>query len=107
MQKYNIDDIRSSQETLLRASTVCYGDSFTSSYVDGVHTSQETHLWATTTCYGDSFTFCLLEPNLLSRVIVSSPTCYEMVCQRKRLTPSSMNNRHKWLILNNILHNEC
>jgi hypothetical protein len=32
------------------------GDSFTVLYVDDVRTSQETHPRASTTCYGDSFT---------------------------------------------------
>jgi hypothetical protein len=46
-------DGRTSQETL-RASRVCYGDSFMFLYVDG-RTSQEIHPRALATCYGDSF----------------------------------------------------
>jgi hypothetical protein len=33
----------------------CNGDGFTFLYVDDVRTSQESHLWASTACYGDSF----------------------------------------------------
>jgi hypothetical protein len=49
-----VDDVRTSQETHLWASTACYRDSFTVLYVDDVRTSQETHLWAYMACYGDS-----------------------------------------------------
>jgi hypothetical protein len=77
-----VDDVRTSQETRLWASTACYEGSFTFLYVDDVRpsqggqfsmacykdsftflcvddvrTSQETHLRACTACYGDSFTF--------------------------------------------------
>jgi hypothetical protein len=45
------DNVRTSQETLLSASTACYGDSFTSLYVNDVHTTQETLLYASTACY--------------------------------------------------------
>jgi hypothetical protein len=34
-----VDDVRTSQETHIRAFTVCYGDSFTTSRVDDIHTS--------------------------------------------------------------------
>jgi hypothetical protein len=40
-----VDDVRTSQNTHLRASTVCYRDSITFLYVVDVRTSQETHLW--------------------------------------------------------------
>jgi hypothetical protein len=33
------------------------GDTFTFLYVDDVRTSQETHLLASMVCYGDSFNF--------------------------------------------------
>jgi hypothetical protein len=49
------DYIRTSQEAL--TFTACYGDSFTFSHVDDVRTSQETHLWASTACYRNRFTF--------------------------------------------------
>jgi hypothetical protein len=51
------DDVRTSQETHLWASTACYMDGFTFLYVDDVRTSQETHLWSSTACYRDGFTF--------------------------------------------------
>jgi hypothetical protein len=50
-----IDDVRTSQETYLWASTAYYGDTFTFLYVDDVRTSQETYLWASTACYGHNF----------------------------------------------------
>jgi hypothetical protein len=50
-------DIHASQEAHLWASTPRYGDRFTFSYVDSVHSSEETHLWASTTCYGVRFAF--------------------------------------------------
>jgi hypothetical protein len=49
------DDVRTSQETYVWASTAVYGDSFTFLYVDGVRISQEAQLWESTNCYGDSF----------------------------------------------------
>jgi hypothetical protein len=56
----HVDDVRTSQETHLRASTACYEDNFTSVYVRYVSISQETRLGPSTACYGDSFTFCML-----------------------------------------------
>jgi hypothetical protein len=47
-----LDDVRTSQEIWLRASTTCYEDSFTLLHVDDIRTSQEAHLWAPTACYG-------------------------------------------------------
>jgi hypothetical protein len=35
------------------------GGNFTFLYVDDVRTSQEMYLWASTACYGDSFTFIM------------------------------------------------
>jgi hypothetical protein len=52
-----VDDVRTSQEA--RASTACYGDSFTFLYVDDIRTSQEAH--ASTACYKDSFTFLYVD----------------------------------------------
>jgi hypothetical protein len=43
--------------TNLKASTACYGDSFTFLCVHDVRTSQKTQLRASTACYGGSFTF--------------------------------------------------
>jgi hypothetical protein len=51
-----VDDIRTSQETHLRASTACYGDRFAFLYVDDVRTSVEAQLRASTAYYGNSFT---------------------------------------------------
>jgi hypothetical protein len=56
-----VDDVHTSQETCLWASTAFYGDSFDFLYVDDVRTSQETHLWTSTACYGDSFTFLYVD----------------------------------------------
>jgi hypothetical protein len=53
-----VDDVHTSQETHLWASTCCYGNSFAFLYVD-VRTTQETQLWASTGCYGDKFTSTL------------------------------------------------
>jgi hypothetical protein len=36
------------------ASTACYEESFISLYVDDVHTSQEAHIQASTACYEDT-----------------------------------------------------
>jgi hypothetical protein len=55
-----VDDVRTSQETPLWASTACYGDSFTFLYVAGVRILQETHIWASAACYGDWLYFLLL-----------------------------------------------
>jgi hypothetical protein len=52
-----VDDVRTSEETHLRASTACYWYNFTFLDVDDVCTSQETQLRASTTCYWDNFTF--------------------------------------------------
>jgi hypothetical protein len=52
---YMKDDVRTSQEAHLLASTACYGDNSLFLYVDDVHTSQETQLWVTTACYRDSY----------------------------------------------------
>jgi hypothetical protein len=41
----------------VKHSALLYGQSFTFLYVDDVHTSQETHVWASTACHKDSFTF--------------------------------------------------
>jgi hypothetical protein len=49
-----IDDVRTSEETRICASTTCYGDSITLFYIDDVRTSEETRVCASTTCYGDS-----------------------------------------------------
>jgi hypothetical protein len=54
------DDVGTSQEISLWASTVCYGDSFTLLYVDDVRTSQETPK-ASTASYEDSFTFLYVD----------------------------------------------
>jgi hypothetical protein len=51
-----VDDVRTSEETLLWTSTACYGDSFNSLYVDDVRTSEESLLWTSTACYEDTFT---------------------------------------------------
>jgi hypothetical protein len=55
-----VDDVCTSQETHLWASTACYVDSFTLLYVDDVRTSQERHLWASTACYGHSFAVAVI-----------------------------------------------
>jgi hypothetical protein len=34
-------------------------------YVDDVHTSQETHLWASTGCYGERFLFLYVDDVML------------------------------------------
>jgi hypothetical protein len=39
----------------------CYGDTFNFLYVDDVRTSQETHLWASTSCYGDTLTILYVD----------------------------------------------
>jgi hypothetical protein len=39
-----VDDVRTSQETHLWASTACYGNGFTILYADNVRTSRETNL---------------------------------------------------------------
>jgi hypothetical protein len=54
---YVDDDVRTSQETNILASTACCGDSFTFLYVDCVRTSQETNTLASTACCRDSFNF--------------------------------------------------
>jgi hypothetical protein len=41
-----VDEIRTSQEAHLWASTACYGESFTFLYVDVIRTPKEAHLWA-------------------------------------------------------------
>jgi hypothetical protein len=56
-----VDNVRTSQETHLCASTASYGDNVTFLYVDDVCTSQETYLWASTACYGDKFPFIFLQ----------------------------------------------
>jgi hypothetical protein len=56
-----VDDFRTSQETCLRTSTVCYGDNVALFYVDDVHTSQEARLRTSTVCYGDSVTFLYVD----------------------------------------------
>jgi hypothetical protein len=43
------------KETILWASTICYGYRLTFLYVNDVRTSQETRILASTTCYGDNF----------------------------------------------------
>jgi hypothetical protein len=48
-----VDDVRTSQESYLSASTAYYRKSFALLYVDDVRTSQETQNY--TACYGDSF----------------------------------------------------
>jgi hypothetical protein len=60
-----VDDVRTSQETHLLASTAYYSDSSTLLYVDDVRTSQETHLLASRAYYGDSFTPFLTKIKLL------------------------------------------
>jgi hypothetical protein len=73
-----VDDIRTSQETHLRASTACCGDSFTFLYVDDVRISQEPHLWASKACYGDSFTFVYKDAVRISQEtqVWASKACY-------------------------------
>jgi hypothetical protein len=53
------DDVRTSQEARLWASTACYGDSFTSSYAYDVRTSQEAHLGAFTSVTGIASLLCM------------------------------------------------
>jgi hypothetical protein len=48
------ENVRTAQET--HASTASYCNAFTFSYVD-IRTTQETQLWASTVCYKESFTF--------------------------------------------------
>jgi hypothetical protein len=48
-----------------------YRDSYTFLYVDDVRTSQETHLQASTACYGDIFTFQYLNVELHLRTFMS------------------------------------
>jgi hypothetical protein len=45
-----VNDVPTSQETNLWASTACHGDNVVSLYVDDVYTSQGTLLWASTAC---------------------------------------------------------
>jgi hypothetical protein len=72
-----VDDVHSSQETHLWASTACYGDSFTSLYVYDVHSSQETHLWSSTACYGDTFTFSYVDDRTSQEThLWASTACY-------------------------------
>jgi hypothetical protein len=46
----NVDAVCTSKGTHLFTSTACYKDSFSSLYVNDVRTSQETQLWASTAC---------------------------------------------------------
>jgi hypothetical protein len=70
---FYVDDIRTSQETHVWASTACYGDSFNFLYVDDVCTSQETRLWSSTACHGDSFTSIFgIRPEILERKLCST-----------------------------------
>jgi hypothetical protein len=50
-----VDDDLTSQQA--RASIVCYWDGFTCLYVDDVRTSQETRLWASTARYVEALHF--------------------------------------------------
>jgi hypothetical protein len=72
-----VDDIHTSQETHIQASTAYYGDSFIFLYVNDVPTSQETRLWAFTACYEDSFTFTYVDyvPNLQETHLQASKAC--------------------------------
>jgi hypothetical protein len=45
----SVYDVRTSQETNVRASTICYGDSFTFLHVNDVRPSQETRVLASYT----------------------------------------------------------
>jgi hypothetical protein len=51
-----VDDVRTSHETHVWASTAYYRNSFTVLYVDYVRTSHETHVWVSTAYYRNSFT---------------------------------------------------
>jgi hypothetical protein len=42
-----------------------------------------------------------------SLVFLSGPTCYRATRRGQRLTPSAMNNKHKYLIINRFLHTVC
>jgi hypothetical protein len=52
-----VGDVRTSQETHMRATAAFYENGITFLYVDDIRTSQETHMRATTACYGDGFPF--------------------------------------------------
>jgi hypothetical protein len=73
-----VDDVRTSQEAHLWASTASYGDSFTLLYVDDVRTSQEAHLWASTASYGHSFTLLYVDDvrTLQEARLWTSTACY-------------------------------
>jgi hypothetical protein len=73
-----VDDVRTSKETNLGSSVVCYADSSIFLCIDGVRTSVETHLWASTACYGDSFTYLFVDDVRTSlETHLSAPTaCY-------------------------------
>jgi hypothetical protein len=45
----------------LWASTTCYENSFTFTYVDNVRTSHKTHVWTSTDCYKNNFTFIYVD----------------------------------------------
>jgi hypothetical protein len=69
-----VDYVRTSKETHLWASTACYWDSFTFSYVDDVCTSQEAQ--TSTAWYGDSFTFLYVYDVCTSQEAHASTACY-------------------------------
>jgi hypothetical protein len=72
-----VDNVRTSTEKHLRASTACYAESFTFLYVIDVRTSQQTHLWACTACYVDSFTFFVDDVrNSKETYLRASAACY-------------------------------
>jgi hypothetical protein len=66
-----------SMSQTLWASTACYGDGLIFSYVDDVRTLQETHVRASTACYANSFTFyvqIMLAPHRKHTHTPSRPT---------------------------------
>jgi hypothetical protein len=65
---FYVNDVRTSQETYLLASTACYGEIFTFLYVD-VFVPHRKHLRASAVCYANSYNVLLVLGNILKDVI--------------------------------------
>jgi hypothetical protein len=78
-----VDNIHTSQETHLCASTACYRDSFTFLYLYYLRTSRETHLCASTTCCGEGFTFLYVDDVRTSK---ETHLCAFKACYRDSFT---------------------
>jgi hypothetical protein len=66
----HVDDVHTSQETHVWASTSCYKDSFSFIHIDDIRMSQESHLWTSTVCYRYSFTLLVICYNILFTLCV-------------------------------------